>query len=192
MRHIKWLYFFTATCPNITSEPNFSNSLMFSPSCSICCHRDITLPRPSQFWTLKAATSLRSSPGRWDRKSAIYTWPSFLCLSFWVLIFWYFYIYSDIFIICCDCKCKLKLFLMFWRTTTGCWIWWEKSFWLQTWHTTFVFSRTCRRWPIVSPSGSISTATFHLFLFTHNPEQEREAWFRCPQRWHQSGVFILT
>lgn len=42
-----------------------THSSMF-PSCFICRGRDITSLRPSPFWTLSAATSLRSSPGRWE------------------------------------------------------------------------------------------------------------------------------
>lgn len=96
--------------------------------------RDITLLRPSLFWTPSAATSLRSSPGRWDKKL---TFTRYNC--------------PFPFTTCCYlCMWKLKLFVaLFFRTTSGCWIWLETSFWLPTWLTTFAFSKTCRRWLMV-------------------------------------------
>lgn len=75
-----------------------------------------------------------------------------------------------------------KLFLMFSRTTNECWIWWETSFWLQTWLTTFAFSRTCRRWQMVSPSSSACTASRLIFLLTVLNSKGK---LRCPPQWHQ-------
>ncbi len=63
----------------------------------------------------------------------------------------------------------------FFRTTSVCWIWLETSFWLPTWLTTYAFSRTCRKWLMVS---SVCTVTSLLLLYAHNFVQQREALFR--------------
>lgn len=86
----------------------------------------------------------------------------------------------SIYYILCHCRCKPKLFFIcFFRTTNACWIWSETSFWRPTWLITFAFSRTCRKWLMVRLSSSVCTATSLLLLYAHNPEQQREAWFRC-------------
>lgn len=51
------------------------------PSCFICRGRDTTLLRPSPFWTPSAATSLRSSPGRWEGIWHLHDATVCLCVS---------------------------------------------------------------------------------------------------------------
>lgn len=123
--------------------------------CSICCDRDITLPRLLQFSTPTAATSLRSSPERWGT-------------TFYIHLHLIFFSSSH----------RLELLLCFSRTTSACWIWWGTSFWPQTLLTTFGFSRTCRRWLMVGLSSWVCTATSLCFC---GPGEAEEARIRGPR-----------
>lgn len=133
MRHVKWLCFCTATWPSITSEECFSShALLDLTETSLCPSH-----RHSEHSRLQHLWEVLKE-GEIRIQSLIINGTA------------------------AGCMCKLTLFLMMWRTTNGCWIWWGISFWLQTWLTTFAFSRTCRRWLMVSPIGSVSTAPSHV------------------------------
>lgn len=68
---------------------------------------------------------------------------------------------------CHVCMRKLNVFvILYFRTISGCWIWFETSFWLLTWLTTFASSKTCRKLPTVCPSRS------SLLLVYSHPKQQ--------------------